>query len=104
MLISRGCTTESKFYISIYIYYCENKRNLIFFLFYFFFFLQLNFWGFLQVLISKNVRFHVKVIHKKFGDILLIFKSCTTESKSYISIYIYIYITVRIKKIDFFCN
>src|SRR6266568_7715379 len=38
----------SKFYISIYIYYCGNKKKI----------LQLNFWGFLKV---------------KFGDILLIF-------------------------------
>src|SRR6266568_9545633 len=86
MLIFRGCTTESKFYIYIYIYiyYCENLKNLIF--------LQLNFFGFLQVSLSKKVHFHVKVTHKKFGDILLIFRGCTIESK------FYIYITVRIKK------
>src|SRR6266568_2638843 len=90
MLIFRGCTTESKFYISIYIYiyYCENLKNLIF--------LQLNFLGVLQVSPSKKVHFHVKVTHKKFGDILLIFTGCTTESK------LYIYITVRIKKIGLF--
>ncbi len=57
-------------------------------------FLQLNFLGFLQVLLSKKVHFHVKVIHKRFGDILLIFTGCATESKFYISIYK----TARIKK------
>ncbi len=86
MLISRGCTTESKFYISIYIT-VRIKENK--------FFSQINFLEFLIGLPSKNVHFHVKVIYKKFGDILLIFRGCTTESK----FYIFIYITVTIKEI-----
>ncbi len=75
----------SKFYISIY-YYCENKKIDFFHL------------NFLQVLPTRKVHFHVKVIHKKFGDILLIFRGCSTESKFYISIYYY----CENKKIDFF--
>src|SRR5260370_141062 len=71
-----GCSTESKFYISIY-YYCENKKIV---------FLHLNF---LQVSPSRKVHFHVKVIHQKFGGILLIFRGCSTELKFYISIYYY---------------
>src|SRR5260370_4671431 len=85
LLIFRGCSTESKFYISMY-YYCENKKIV---------FLHLNF---LQVLPSRKVHFHVKVIHKKFGDILLIVRGCSTESKFYISIYYY----CEKKKIFFF--
>ncbi len=67
VLIFRGCPTESTF-----LYYCDNKRNV---------FLSNFFWGSLNVSPSKKFHLDVKVIHKKFGDILLIFRGCTTEWK-----------------------
>src|SRR6266496_2799172 len=71
VLIFRGCTTESKF-----LYYCDNieaikKCD----------FEQKRFLGSLKISPSKRVHLHVKVIHQKFGDIVLIFRGCTTESK-----------------------
>src|SRR6266496_4666 len=67
VLIFRGCTTESKF-----LYHCGHKKCD---------FKQKIFLGSLKVLPSKRVHLHVKAIHKKIGDILLIFRSCSTESK-----------------------
>src|SRR5260370_1410784 len=82
-LVFRGCSTESKIYISVYIITVGIKK-LIFF--------KLNF---LQVSASKKVHFHVKVIHKKIGCILLIFMVFSTETKFFIYVYI---ITEKKKK------
>src|SRR6266568_2541171 len=67
-------------------------------------FLTMKFFGgFLKVSPTKRVNFHVKEIQKQFGDILLIFRGCTTESKFYISIYYryILYDNVTIKNLIF---
>ena len=50
--------------------------------------------GFLKVSPSKRVHFHVKEIHKQFGDILLVFMGCTKWVKV-LNILLCIIVTIK---------